>query len=290
MAKLIYSAICSLDGYVADAEGNFDWSMPDEEVHTFVNDLERPIGTYLFGRRMYEVMRYWETAPTGNRERSAEEEYAKIWQAADKIIYSKSLEDVSTARTRLERDSTQTPSSNSSGLPALSVVVPTLLPGNGLGWSSSVPILSPILWEGTRPFRLVSELECWTNAVSATVWYICNSSQWLMNEKPAPVEIDPQREIRSQRPTVRILAYRRTQEHCPRSGCAEIADNDSHHDHDRDHRALRRIRIRGHGHCNQCPAGREDEAKNRDQSGHNEERHDGGAQHEYDADFIHPAC
>jgi len=104
MAKLIYSAICSLDGYVADAEGNFDWSMPDEEVHTFVNDLERPIGTYLFGRRMYEVMRYWETAPTGNRERSAEQEYAKIWQAADKIIYSKSLDDVSTARTRIERE------------------------------------------------------------------------------------------------------------------------------------------------------------------------------------------
>ena len=80
MAKLIYSAICSLDGYVADAEGNFDWSMPDEEVHRFVNDLERPIGTYLFGRRMYEVMRYWETAPTGNRERSAGQKYTKIWR------------------------------------------------------------------------------------------------------------------------------------------------------------------------------------------------------------------
>ncbi|HEX3206118.1 MAG TPA: dihydrofolate reductase family protein, partial [Propionibacteriaceae bacterium] len=83
MAKLIYSAICSLDGYVADAEGNFDWSMPDEEVHTFVNDLERPIGTYLFGRRMYEVMRYWETAPTATGEPSAGHEYAQIWQAAD---------------------------------------------------------------------------------------------------------------------------------------------------------------------------------------------------------------
>jgi dihydrofolate reductase len=81
VAKLIYSAISSLDGYVADAEGNFDWSVPDEEVHTFVNDLERPIGTYLYGRRVYEVMRYWETAPTGNREPSAEQEYARIWQA-----------------------------------------------------------------------------------------------------------------------------------------------------------------------------------------------------------------
>jgi dihydrofolate reductase len=104
MAKLIYSAISSLDGYVADAEGNFDWSMPDEEVHTFVNDLERPIGTYLFGRRMYEVMRYWETAPTGSAEPSAGQEYAKIWQAADKIVYSRSLEDIATARTRLERE------------------------------------------------------------------------------------------------------------------------------------------------------------------------------------------
>ena len=64
MAKLIYSAICSLDGYVADTEGNFDWSAPDDEVHRFVNDLERPIGTYLYGRRMYETMVFWETALT----------------------------------------------------------------------------------------------------------------------------------------------------------------------------------------------------------------------------------
>jgi dihydrofolate reductase len=73
-------------------------------VHRFVNDLERGIGTYLLGRRMYEVMRYWETAPTGNGEPSAEQEFAKMWQAADKIIYSRSLEQVSTARTRLERE------------------------------------------------------------------------------------------------------------------------------------------------------------------------------------------
>jgi dihydrofolate reductase len=104
VAKLIYSAICSLDGYVADAEGNFDWSAPDEEVHTFVNDLERPIGTYLLGRGMYEVMRYWETAPTGDGEPSAGQEYAKIWLAADKIVYSRSLESASSRRTRLERE------------------------------------------------------------------------------------------------------------------------------------------------------------------------------------------
>lgn len=104
MAKLIYAAISSLDGYVADSEGNFDWSMPSEEVHRFVNNLERRIGTYLYGRRMYEVMRYWETASTGNGEPSAGQEFAKMWQANDKIIYSRSLENVSTARTKLERE------------------------------------------------------------------------------------------------------------------------------------------------------------------------------------------
>jgi dihydrofolate reductase len=104
MAKLIYSAISSVDGYVADAEGNFDWSAPDQEVRRFVNELERPIGTYLYGRRMYEVMRYWATAPTGNGDSSADLEYAKIWQAADKIVYSKSLEQVSSARTSIERE------------------------------------------------------------------------------------------------------------------------------------------------------------------------------------------
>ena len=104
MAKLIYTAISSLDGYVADAEGNFDWSVPDEEVHRFVNDLERPIGTYLLGRRMYEVMRYWDTAPTGNDEPSAGQEYAKIWQTADKIVYSMSLDRISTGNIKIERE------------------------------------------------------------------------------------------------------------------------------------------------------------------------------------------
>jgi len=104
MAKLIYGTISSLDGYVADSEGNFDWSAPDDEVHSFVNNLEREIGIYLYGRRMYEVMRYWETAPSGNGEPSAEREYAQIWQAADKIVYSRSLEKVATASTRIERE------------------------------------------------------------------------------------------------------------------------------------------------------------------------------------------
>jgi dihydrofolate reductase len=100
-AKLIYSAITSLDGYVADEDGNFDWAEPDEEVHAFVNDLERPVGTYLYGRRMYEVMLYWETATFDERYM---QDFAEIWQAADKIVYSKTLEAAASARTRIERD------------------------------------------------------------------------------------------------------------------------------------------------------------------------------------------
>jgi dihydrofolate reductase len=104
MAKLIYSAIASLDGYVADEDGNFDWAAPDEEVHRFVNDLERPIGTYLYGRRIYETMVYWETAHTLPDQPPFIQDFAGIWQAADKIVYSKTLETLSSARTRIERD------------------------------------------------------------------------------------------------------------------------------------------------------------------------------------------
>ena len=103
MARLIYSAITSLDAYVADDEGNFDWAEPDEEVHTFVNELERPVGTYLYGRRMYEVMVYWETIALDGQP-PVTQDYAEIWQKADKIVYSKTLETVSSARTRIERD------------------------------------------------------------------------------------------------------------------------------------------------------------------------------------------
>jgi dihydrofolate reductase len=104
MAKLIYTAIVSLDGYVADEDGNFDWSAPDEEVHKFINDLERPIGTYLYGRRMYEVMLYWESAHTVAGQPPFIQDYARIWQTADKVVYSKGLETVSSARTRIERE------------------------------------------------------------------------------------------------------------------------------------------------------------------------------------------
>jgi dihydrofolate reductase len=104
MAKLIYSAITSLDGYVEDEVGKFDWAAPDEEVHAFVNDLERPVGTYLYGRRMYEVMTYWETAHTVPGQAPVMQDFAELWQAADKVVYSKTLETVSSARTRIERD------------------------------------------------------------------------------------------------------------------------------------------------------------------------------------------
>jgi dihydrofolate reductase len=104
MAKLIYSAISSLDGYVADEDGHFDWAAPDEEVHSFVNGLERPVGTYLYGRRMYEVMVYWETAHTLGGQPPFIQDFAHIWQAADKVVYSKTLKAVSSARTRIDRD------------------------------------------------------------------------------------------------------------------------------------------------------------------------------------------
>jgi dihydrofolate reductase len=104
MAKLIYSAIASLDGYIADEDGNFDWAVPDEEVHTFINDLDRPLGTYLYGRRMYETMVGWETDHTLAEQSPVMRDFAQIWQAADKIVYSRTLEAVSTARTRIERD------------------------------------------------------------------------------------------------------------------------------------------------------------------------------------------
>src|SRR6202020_2731957 len=104
MAKLIYAAIASLDGYVEDEEGRFDWAAPDDEVHAFVNDLERPIGIYLYGRRMYETMLSWETASTEADEPAAFQDYARIWRAAEKIVYSRALQKVSSARTRIERE------------------------------------------------------------------------------------------------------------------------------------------------------------------------------------------
>lgn len=102
MASLAYVAIASLDGYIEDEQGKFDWATPDEEVHAFVNDLVRPVGTELYGRRMYETMVYWETG--GGDQASVYRDYAQIWRAAEKVVYSRTLQAVSSERTRIERE------------------------------------------------------------------------------------------------------------------------------------------------------------------------------------------
>ena len=101
MGRLVYTAIASLDGYIADAQGRFEWCAPDEEVHAFVNDVERPIGTHLYGRRMYDVLAVWDTIDSGS---DATRDFARIWRSADKVVYSRTLDAVSTGRTRLERE------------------------------------------------------------------------------------------------------------------------------------------------------------------------------------------
>lgn len=103
MGKLIYSTIASLDGYLNDRDGNFDWAEPDAEVHGFVNDLERDPGTYLYGRRMYEMMIGWETMPELADQSPLMRDFAEIWQSTDKVVYSSTLAEVSTTRTRIER-------------------------------------------------------------------------------------------------------------------------------------------------------------------------------------------
>jgi dihydrofolate reductase len=102
VARLVYAGITSLDGYTVDAEGSFAWAAPDPEVHAFVNDLERRIGTYLYGRRLYETMRVWQTMPEDEGPDEVRD-YGRVWRAADKVVYSATLGDVSTPRTRLER-------------------------------------------------------------------------------------------------------------------------------------------------------------------------------------------
>jgi dihydrofolate reductase len=102
MIKLIYATQTSLDGYINDEQGNFDWARPDEEVHTFFNDLERPVGTNLYGRRMYETMRYWQDPQDLEEHPAYIRDFAEIWQDADKIVYSRTLESPTTPRTRIE--------------------------------------------------------------------------------------------------------------------------------------------------------------------------------------------
>jgi dihydrofolate reductase len=102
MAKLIYSTLASLDGYIEDSTGAFQWAAPDEQVFAFINDLDRPLGLYLYGRRRYDIMTYWETANTDPSQTEPERDYRQIWQAADKIVYSRTLPTPTTTRTRLE--------------------------------------------------------------------------------------------------------------------------------------------------------------------------------------------
>jgi dihydrofolate reductase len=103
VGRLIYTALASLDGYVADADGKFDWAEPDPDVHRAVNDVERSVGTALYGRRMYEVLVAWETLPTEG-EPDYVADFAEIWRASDKVVYSRTLEAVASARTRIERE------------------------------------------------------------------------------------------------------------------------------------------------------------------------------------------
>src|SRR4051812_2671879 len=109
MGKLIYAITTSLDGYVADKNGNFDWAMPSEEVHAFFNDIVRNVGTALLGRKMYEIMKVWDDIPTEgvggpmDGPSAAMNDYAKIWRTQNKIVFSTSLTDVTIANARLER-------------------------------------------------------------------------------------------------------------------------------------------------------------------------------------------
>ena len=106
MGSLIYFTIASLDGFIEDAEGRFEWAAPDEEVHAFTNELERSVGTELYGRRMYEIMLFWETAPADDSVPAVFREFAEAWRAADKIVFSRTLKSASSGNTRIERDFT----------------------------------------------------------------------------------------------------------------------------------------------------------------------------------------
>ena len=171
MADLIYSAITSLDGYVADREGNFDWAAPDEEVHAFVNDLERPIGTYLYGRRMYEVMRYWETAHTVTGQTPSVLDYAELWQAADKVVYSTTLATASTAKTRIERDFD-------------TEAVRTLKTSANRGLSVGGPALAALAFRA----GLVDELRWFVTPV-----VVGGGTPWLPDDVRAELELTDQR-------------------------------------------------------------------------------------------------
>ena len=155
MANLRFGAITSLDGYIADEQGTFDWAAPDDEVHAFVNDQERSAGTYLMGRRMYEVMAVWETDPSFTQHSALLRDYAAIWQAADKVVYSTTLEQVVTQRTRLERafDAEEVRRLKASATADLTIAGPTLAGAAfraGLVDEVSLYVVPVIVGGGTR--------------------------------------------------------------------------------------------------------------------------------------------
>jgi dihydrofolate reductase len=231
---------------VADAEGKFDWSAPDQEVHRFVNDLERPIGTHLYGRRMYEVMRYWETAPTGNGEPSAAQVYAKIWQTADKIVYSKSLERASTGKTRIERE-----------------FDPEAIQQLKAAAARDISVSGPTLAAQALKLGLVDECHLFLSPHRGG-----GRQSSPARQCPPGIRVAGRAPIQQRRgPSAlpRQGVTRSPKEHCPTIGATQYpAEDDGQHDHDGDHRGIAYgIRIRGHRDGKQRPAGREKEADNR---------------------------
>jgi len=198
MANLIYSAIMSLDGYIEDQSGKFAWAVPDAAVHGFINDLERAAGTYLYGRRMDETMADWETDPSVAAESPWMGDFAAIWRAADKIVYSRTLETVSTARTQLKRDFDPeavrqlkaTTNRTSSSAALLSQPM-----RSGRGWLTSATCSScPSWWAAANgPFPTMSAWRSnwWRNAGLATAWFTCATGS-SRDQGPQAPEIRPQ--------------------------------------------------------------------------------------------------
>jgi dihydrofolate reductase len=173
VAKLIYSAIASLDGYIEDEKGTFGWAEPDDEVHAFVNDLERQVGTYLYGRRLYETMVGWETDPSFAEQAAVMRDFAAIWQSAEKIVYSRTLEAVSTARTRIEREfepDAVLQLKEAAGSDLIVGGAALAAEASGQGWSTNATSFSrPSWWEAANtPSRTVSawSSSCSRNAAS----------------------------------------------------------------------------------------------------------------------------
>jgi hypothetical protein len=192
MAKLIYSMLASVDGYVADSEGKFDWAEPDEEVHAFVNDLVRPVGTHLYGRRLYEVMAVWEDLNLTDEPASVRD-FAEIWRAADKVIYSRTLRTATTARTRIERafdaDAVRQMKVHAERDSIIGGPLWLPLPSRRGWWTSATSSLRPSSSEaasGHSPPECVWGLSCWKSVDSAMERSTCTIA---LKGKPARSEV-----------------------------------------------------------------------------------------------------